>query len=563
MTDGVLRVCESCPLPVRQEALSRGWRVIGPGSTEDEVSGCPVSQPASERRRKTRRGRIGVAENPPAGSRVFELYWRNSRFTKSEFKTGHDRAGRMNHFPHTKCLTKKDLLIHAMRKMRAVHGKIYDFLPMSFILPSEYTKFVHAYAAEDDDQVCASAKKSIEGHSGDKSAGRAVWICKPSDLSRGRKIFLIKDLSDLHYDQQYVVQRYVPNPLTIGGYKVDLRVYILVTSMQPLRVHIFRNGLARFGTVKYDDKMQDIDNLFSHLTNSSINKLSNTFDHDKEVIGSGSKWDFGALREWFKSNQLGEAAFATLWARICDISLCTILTALPSKPVSSSCFELFGFDILVDAALRPWLLEVNCAPALSIDGSTDRRVKEPLIRAVYDLVQQQQPVVKTNRRRGLRAIAPKNSKLRPASGKTRICPLPNAGLPPRPATAVAGQKQKGPCAGASAGAATTMTREGQQGASGDDSGTENFRAMAASTEAGQHDDNDYKDDDDDLSRFDCIFPFDETTAQAALLMATCQGQASQRKLAEAIRIIVQEIRKRRRGAMQAECAVSTEVTASR
>lgn len=69
-----------------------------------------------------------------------------------------------------------------------------------------------------------------------------------------------------------IVQQYIPNPLTVSGYKLDLRVYVLVRSYDPLVVYIYNEGLVRFATAKYDTST--LDNVYSHLTNTSINKSS-------------------------------------------------------------------------------------------------------------------------------------------------------------------------------------------------------------------------------------------------------------------------------------------------
>lgn len=55
-------------------------------------------------------------------------------------------------------------------------------------------------------------------------------------------------------------------------------------------------------------------------------------------------------------------------------------------PYRSSCFSLFGFDVLVDQQLKPWLLEVNHSPSLNIDAPIDLKIKGDMIADLFTLI---------------------------------------------------------------------------------------------------------------------------------------------------------------------------------
>ncbi|XP_076873908.1 putative tubulin polyglutamylase TTLL2 [Brachyhypopomus gauderio] len=328
----VFRLHESTPEVVREVLLERGWEEHDPLERDQGD---------------------------------WNLYWRTSGFRKSDYQNVLPWQ-RLNHHPNTMCIARKDCLVRNLRRMRCTYGAtLYGFSPTAFILPNDYTRFLEEYA------------KSRLGPGGK----RGYWICKPVDLSRGRGIFIFDDIKHLTYDSPVIVQKYISNPLLISGYKLDLRIYVCVKSFSPLTIYTYQEGLVRFATEKYD--LASLDNLFSHLTNTSINKFGPFYTTDKERVGQGCKWTMGKFRTFLHSQGINELL---LWQKINNIVTLTLLTIAPSVPSTSNCLELFGFDILIDSNFKPWLLEVNYSPALSLECPADVMVKKSLVNDLIDLM---------------------------------------------------------------------------------------------------------------------------------------------------------------------------------
>ena len=64
-----------------------------------------------------------------------------------------------------------------------------------------------------------------------------------------------------------VVAKYIDNPLLVNGHKWDLRLYVSVTSYDPLVIYLYEEGLVRFATVRYDSTGKNLWNPCMHLCN--------------------------------------------------------------------------------------------------------------------------------------------------------------------------------------------------------------------------------------------------------------------------------------------------------
>lgn len=173
--------------------------------------------------------------------------------------------------------------------------------------------------------------------------------------------------------EAYIVSRYVNNPLLVGGKKFDLRIYVVVTSYRPLKAYISRLGFARFCNVKYSAEVGDIDNMYVHLTNVAIQKHGEDYNESH-----GNKWSIANLRLYLEGTH-GRAATDKLFSGINDCIVHSLRSVQNVIINDRHCFELYGYDLLVDEDLKPWLIEVNASPSLSATTEADRTLKNRVI----------------------------------------------------------------------------------------------------------------------------------------------------------------------------------------
>jgi hypothetical protein len=106
----------------------------------------------------------------------------------------------------------------------------------------------------------------------------------------------VDSIAEVAVDDISVISRYVTNPLLINGHKFDLRIYVVVTSFDPLRIYVYKEGLARFASEEYSTKLNK-DNKYQHLTNYSVNKKNDNFIQNENLENDdfGFKWSLSAF----------------------------------------------------------------------------------------------------------------------------------------------------------------------------------------------------------------------------------------------------------------------------
>lgn len=113
--------------------------------------------------------------------------------------------------------------------------------------------------------------------------------------------------------------------------KFDLRIYVLITSVIPLRIFIYKEGLARFCTHEYVPPVgSNLNNLFMHLTNYAINKDNEDFEqNDGGNEDAGHKRSLTSVFNRIDMARLEDPEIisgAECWAQLKDMTVKTIIS---------------------------------------------------------------------------------------------------------------------------------------------------------------------------------------------------------------------------------------------
>ncbi|XP_061832362.1 probable tubulin polyglutamylase TTLL9 isoform X2 [Nerophis lumbriciformis] len=340
---------------------------------------------------KQRPGWVEVKDDGEWDFHWCEVGWLRENFDHS-FMEEHVR---INHFRNRYELTRKDFLLKNLKRYKraldreasCTKASKCDFFPCSFALPNEYHLFVEEF----------------------KRNPGSTWIMKPAAKSQGAGIFLFRKLKDImdwrKHDatrseeqkdaaqvESYVAQRYIENPYLLGGRKFDLRVYVMVTSYFPLKAWLYREGFARLSSTRFS--LDSIDDKYVHLTNVAVQKTAPDYDPEK-----GCKWKIQKLRKYLTAKH-GIQVVETLFTEMDNIFISSLQSVQKIIINDKHCFELYGYDILLDENLKPWLIEVNASPSLAPSSQEDYDMKYRMLEDTVNIVDMEKRLTGKEKRVG-------------------------------------------------------------------------------------------------------------------------------------------------------------------
>ena len=257
----------------------------------------------------------------------------------------------INRIPNMYVICRKATLARIIHHIKPFFPNEFSFIPKTYILPYQRTEF------------CRAVNKGIKRH-----------IVKPDNGSLGQGITIVEPKSQFMTDDSlYVAQEYIQS-CHINKHKFDLRIYVLIASVSPLEIYVYRDGVARFCSDEIGENT-----IFSQITNVSLNKGN----PEMEEMSTISKLVSDVL-------PLLNTDVSSIWEKIDRVIVLTILASYKYLKqaeqkqcppiVYPRCFQILGFDILLDEMHNPHVLEVNYRPSLDYYQSRERRMKVGMIR---------------------------------------------------------------------------------------------------------------------------------------------------------------------------------------
>ena len=317
----------------------------------------------------------------------------------------------VNHFEfHSELTNKANTFINLFRYCEFNDIDLFNFYPLTIILSSnqdylqtqiegfkrcyqDIPNFIYYYSSDKDNNIIHNNNNLINKYyinyffvnlsrkigslqkmriPNTHYIGKNLWVLKRTNLNRGRQMKVLSNLDEIIKEinsifeekkpNNLIIQKYIEQPLLYNGRKFDIRIWVLFTYIgkdSKYEVFVFKEGHLKACSDIFNI---DSDNLFIHLTNYSVQKHNKNFSK----VEIGNEISFQLFQQELNRQNSGKNFKKDILPQIIKI------IGLTSKAVKNkinimnrkNCFEIFGYDFILDVNFKPFLLEINTNPGL-------------------------------------------------------------------------------------------------------------------------------------------------------------------------------------------------------
>lgn len=260
---------------------------------------------------------------------------------------------------------KKGLYLSMVNYYKAIKSNPFANIPLTFHIQNgendtEFDKFVNAFKELELEKANGNCQN--------------LWILKPGENSnRGHGISVCENLDQItnvlngnnNENRTFILQKYLEKPFLIHKRKFDFRCYSMITSINGvLQGYFYADGYIRTASCEFSIK--DPTNNFMHLTNDAIQKHCD--DYGKFEDGNKLSYkDFQRYLDFYCSDKKLNF-FQDILPQIKSLTNDTMKACFfnldPKRRLHT--MEIFGYDFMLDANGKVWLIEINTNPCLEL-----------------------------------------------------------------------------------------------------------------------------------------------------------------------------------------------------
>ena len=170
-----------------------------------------------------------------------------------------------------------------------------------------------------------------------------------------------KNTTDFIYQSnKIIIQKYIEKPFLYKGRKCDIRIWVLIT--HTMKVYIFKEGHLKASSLNYNNN--DFDS-FIHITNYSLQKYNKFFSKFEK----GNEISFQTFQNFINENNYINFR-EEIFPKIIEIVKHSVLSVRNKININNLnyCFEIFGYDFMMDEDKNVYLIEINTNPGLEISS---------------------------------------------------------------------------------------------------------------------------------------------------------------------------------------------------